>query len=219
MQRTACILAAALPAAAFAQTNIAADQKHSWSENTGWMNWRDAGNGAHGVRVHGTHLTGWIWSENLGWIAVGHGPASGSFYTNIAPDFGVNITASGATNGLAWSENAGWINFSTLSIEPLHARIDAQAGRFRGYAWGENIGWINLDHPSAFVAFNPGAGCYANCDSSTTAPTLNVADFTCFLQRFAGGESYANCDQSTTAPTLNVADFTCFLQRFAAGCG
>ena len=63
-----------------------------------------------------------------------------------------------------------------------------------------------------------GPSCYGNCDESTTAPVLNVADFTCFLQRFAAGNSYANCDESTVAPTLNVADFTCFLQRFAAGC-
>ena len=63
-----------------------------------------------------------------------------------------------------------------------------------------------------------GTTCYANCDNSTTAPILNVADFTCFLQRFAAGDSYANCDNSTTAPVLNVADFTCFLQAFAAGC-
>ena len=62
------------------------------------------------------------------------------------------------------------------------------------------------------------APCYANCDSSTTAPVLNVADFTCFLQRYAAGDSYANCDASTTPPVLNVADFTCFLQRYAAGC-
>jgi hypothetical protein len=60
--------------------------------------------------------------------------------------------------------------------------------------------------------------CYPNCDASTVAPVLNVADFTCFLQRFAAGDSYANCDGSTTAPVLNVADFTCFLQRFATGC-
>ncbi len=63
-----------------------------------------------------------------------------------------------------------------------------------------------------------GGACYANCDNSTQTPVLNVADFTCFLQRFAAGESYANCDQSTLAPVLNVADFTCFLQSFAAGC-
>jgi hypothetical protein len=60
--------------------------------------------------------------------------------------------------------------------------------------------------------------CYANCDNSTVAPILNVADFTCFLQRYAAADPYANCDGSTTPPTLNVADFTCFLQRYAAGC-
>jgi hypothetical protein len=60
--------------------------------------------------------------------------------------------------------------------------------------------------------------CYANCDQSSTAPILNVVDFTCFLNRFAAGDAYANCDGSTTAPTLNVLDFTCFLNAFAAGC-
>ncbi len=60
--------------------------------------------------------------------------------------------------------------------------------------------------------------CYANCDSSTTPPTLNVNDFVCFLNRFAAGDPYANCDASTTPPTLNVNDFVCFLNRFAAGC-
>ncbi len=60
--------------------------------------------------------------------------------------------------------------------------------------------------------------CYANCDGSTEAPVLNVADFTCFLQRFAAQDCSANCDDSTQAPRLNVADFTCYLQKFAAGC-
>jgi hypothetical protein len=60
--------------------------------------------------------------------------------------------------------------------------------------------------------------CWANCDTSTTAPTVNTADFTCFLQRYAAQDCYANCDQSTTGPTINTADFTCFLQKYAAGC-
>ena len=60
--------------------------------------------------------------------------------------------------------------------------------------------------------------CYANCDGSTTAPVLNVLDFSCFLNRFAAGDTYANCDASTTPPVLNVLDFSCFLNRFAAGC-
>ena len=63
-----------------------------------------------------------------------------------------------------------------------------------------------------------GAPCYANCDASTTAPVLNVLDFSCFLNRFAAGDTWANCDGSTTPPVLNVLDFSCFLNRFAAGC-
>jgi hypothetical protein len=62
------------------------------------------------------------------------------------------------------------------------------------------------------------APCDANCDGSTGAPALNVADFTCFLQRYATGDPYANCDASTAPPALNVADFTCFLAKYATGC-
>jgi hypothetical protein len=69
--------------------------------------------------------------------------------------------------------------------------------------------------------------CYANCDGSSTAPVLNVDDFTCFINEFAAAMSlpalqqvshYANCDGSTFAPVLNVDDFTCFINGFAQGC-
>jgi len=63
-----------------------------------------------------------------------------------------------------------------------------------------------------------GGSCYANCDLSTTAPILNVADFICFQIKYAGGDSYANCDGSTVPPVLNVADFICFQTKYAAGC-
>jgi hypothetical protein len=62
------------------------------------------------------------------------------------------------------------------------------------------------------------ASCYANCDASTAAPLLNIADFTCFLQRFSAANPAANCDSSSTPPLLNIADFTCFLTKFAGGC-
>jgi hypothetical protein len=84
------------------------------------------------------------------------------------------------------------------------------------------LGLAELIRPGAVDAVLVGAyqpcGCYANCDSSTTLPVLNVLDFACFLNRFAAGDPYANCDGSTTPPALNVLDFACFLNRFAAGC-
>jgi uncharacterized membrane protein len=91
--------------------------------------------------------------------------------------------------------------------------ISADGTRICGYGTDPNG-----TRQGFLVILDFGSVCYANCDNSTAEPRLNVADFTCFLQRFAEGSSYANCDQSTVPPVLNVADFTCFLQRFAAGC-
>jgi uncharacterized membrane protein len=77
---------------------------------------------------------------------------------------------------------------------------------------------VTQGHDRGWALVLPVAGCYANCDGSAAVPLLNVADFSCFLQRFGLGDGRANCDGSTTPPALNIADFTCFLQRFAAGC-
>ena len=225
MKHTSRMLLAALAfaAPAAAQSNISPTAKYSWSENCGWMNWRDAGSpaGSQGVVVAATYLSGYIWAENIGWINVGDGsPGSGTVYSNLnGTDFGVNIDVqTGNLSGYAWGENVGWINFAGGSIAAGAAgaaRITLlEPRRMMGYAWGENIGWINLDDAAKFV----GLGCYANCDSSTAAPVLNVNDFVCFLNRFSAGDPYANCDGSTAAPTLNVNDFTCFLNKFAVGC-
>jgi hypothetical protein len=75
-----------------------------------------------------------------------------------------------------------------------------------------------LDDVMVQVTGTPPVACYVNCDHSTVAPFLNIADFVCFQQKFAAGDSYANCDASTTPPVLNIADFVCFQQHFAAGC-
>ncbi|MBL9031130.1 MAG: hypothetical protein JNM80_05425 [Phycisphaerae bacterium] len=216
------LLAAGVAAPALAQSNVDPTNKNSWSENCGWMNWRDANGTTQGVRYYVTFLGGFAWGENIGWVNMGDGTPggpNGTAYTNSSgTDFGVNVGVGGNLNGFAWGENVGWINFGggALATPPQPARYDAAAGRFRGYAWGENIGWINLDDAGAvkFVAVS----CYANCDQSTIAPVLNVNDFTCFLNRFAANDPYANCDGSTTPPILNVNDFTCFLNKFAAGC-
>jgi hypothetical protein len=84
-------------------------------------------------------------------------------------------------------------------------------------AWmvGNGINPAGLSEP--WIARIP-PFCYANCDISTGTPVLSIADFTCFLTRFANGDAYTNCDDSTAPPVLNVVDFNCFLQRYAAGC-
>ncbi len=135
--------------------------KFAWSENAGWLNWRDADGGVAGVVVHGGFVSGFIWGENLGWINVGDGtPLNNVHYDNLDDtDFGVNIdTNTGDLFGLAWAENVGWINFDTLAeLGPFNeqARYDATTGIFSGYAWGENIGWVSLDSGTVHVGVMP----------------------------------------------------------------
>jgi probable HAF family extracellular repeat protein len=99
-----------------------------------------------------------------------------------------------SVNAVAPASEGGWIIAGSMAVPST----------------GQDIGFRATIPASAL--------CNANCDVSTAIPILNVADFTCFLQRFAAGDAYANCDGSAQTPVLNVADFTCFLQRFAAGC-
>ena len=60
-----------------------------------------------------------------------------------------------------------------------------------------------------------GSGLNAALEVSPCQPDLPPR---CFVHAFASADPSANCDHSTTAPTLNVNDFQCFLNAFAAGC-
>jgi hypothetical protein len=114
-------------------------------------------------------------------------------------------------SGLAFNPSDGRMYLVDNSTDSLYTISPSTGGAalIGSTGVGNLLGLVHIPEP---------APCYANCDNSTTSPVLNVADFTCFLQKFAAVDPYANCDGSTQAPTLNVADFTCFLQKFAAGC-
>jgi len=155
-QRFLCMALLALgPAVVLAQSGVDPDHSFAWSENLGWTNWYEEGDG--GVYLDTTFLWGFIWAENVGWINVGDGtPDDGVWYGNgTGEDFGVNLDpATGELFGLAWGENVGWINFEggALADPPQPARLDWEECRLRGFAWGENVGWINLDDAEKYVA-------------------------------------------------------------------
>jgi hypothetical protein len=172
LTRASGLLALAATTLAIAQSNVVPPDQWSWNENTGWMNWRDAGGGALGVRLNGNHLEGWIWEENTGWTNVG--PGGGPYLNTTGLNFGVNVDpATGFMSGFAWNENTGWINFDTRpSIGPQGARVDFSTYRLRGFAWAENTGWINLDDAAAFVQFAP---CFADFDKDGDVDANDLA--------------------------------------------
>lgn len=156
--------------------------KWAWGENVGWTNWLYDEPGAKGVEVALKSLSGNIWAENLGWINVGNGPASGCQYANVdGTDFGVNMTSDGDLSGFAWSENAGWINFDTSSLGTDLARLDRAAYRFRGYAWAENAGWVNMDDATS-PKFPAIQACI--CGDLDRNGIVNLFDFSTFSRCF-----------------------------------
>lgn len=140
--------------------------------------------------------------------------------------FGLNNggTSSGSVFGARVNGDSSvpWSNLPGASPDNKSRLSIAKSTQgFAMLAWGNGpFGSVDIQAQNVNPdgSFGPAAACYANCDSSTFAPVLNVNDFTCFLNRYAAGDSYANCDGSTIAPVLNVNDFSCFLNSYAAGC-
>ncbi len=137
--------------------NISDIDKFAWSETTAWINFRPFDGGA---TVNADHLTGYVWSEAIGFIKLGND--SGGPYANTNDtDWGVNVDPAGNCSGNAWSETSGWINFA-----PTHGGVtlDRTTGRFDGFAWGERIGWIHFQN--AGPAYN-----VAMANTPPNAPT------------------------------------------------
>lgn len=175
--RSVIAVIAALSAAGLAvgASSVDPNRKVAWSENCGYLNWRDAGDpdASQGVEVvSNNHLTGYIWGENIGWINTGNG---GPYANTDDTDYGVNYNSvTGELTGYAWGENVGWINFSggAMAMPPNPARIEN--GRLRGYAWGENIGWINLDdNTTKYVRIPP---CYGDANNDGVVDFNDVVE-------------------------------------------
>lgn len=210
---------------AYAQLQVSPAHKFAWSENCGYLNFKDAGDpdGAQGVRVHGAFLSGYVWGENIGWIHLGSG--AGPYVNTNGTNYGVNYNGgTGALSGYAWAENVGWVNFSggAMAVPANGARIDVGAQRLRGYAWGENIGWINLDDATKYV----GLACPADLDdgSGNGVPDggVDINDLLFFLMAFEAGTLPADLDNGTGNGVpdggVDINDLLFFLGRFEQGC-
>src|SRR3989344_8631223 len=93
------------------------------------------------------NLSGWAWSENIGWISFNSTEGGGSNY-------GVTVASNGRLSGYAWSENIGWITFNQNDLNgcpsgQCRADFDEDTGQVTGWAralsnGGGLDGWISL---------------------------------------------------------------------------
>lgn len=111
------------------------NNQYAYTENAGWVDLQ--GDNTNGIEVGISHLQGYAWNENIGWIFFGDGtPENGVYYSNaMGSDVGVNRQNGGALTGWAYSETVSFISMDTSSVGGSQVVIDPATGVFSGYAW------------------------------------------------------------------------------------
>jgi hypothetical protein len=169
------------------------------------------------------HLRASIWSGSAAsWTDLQ--PASVVGYSVCAAIFdGQQAGAAGLSRAAFWNGSASsWTDLDAIlnQSRPMEFAGSYARGIWHDESYTYVVGFgsnhLRQDSTDALLWVTP--RCYPNCDGSAAGAVLNVADFSCFLGRFAAADMYANCDGSTATPVLNVLDFSCFLQKYAAGC-
>jgi len=103
------------------------------------------------VGAEGTEdeLSGWAWSENIGWVSLNCRNGGNCEGGQDAVDYKVMIDSSGNLSGYGWSSNIGWLSFNRTGSggtgNPPQADIGNGSGaiaRINGN--GEIVGWARF---------------------------------------------------------------------------
>lgn len=104
----------------------------------------------HVISDTATPITGYAWSDNVGWISF-NCSNTGTCGTS---NYGISIAADGTISGYAWSDNIGWVSANAADVAGcpsapctpvISITTGAMTGWFRALANGGGWdGWISL---------------------------------------------------------------------------
>ena len=190
------------------------------------------------VTSAGTPITGWAWSDTVGWISL-----SGTGY-------GLSAASNGTVSGYAWSDNIGWISANAgdvagcpsgtctpkISSGTFTGWLKALAadgngwdgwislagsgygptitsGAFSGYSWGSDVvGWV--DWSLARTTYNvcaPSYSCSGNIIQHTDASCTVTNVTTCVSPNYCSIGS-STCLSYTPVFNTGTGGFTGHLQ-------
>lgn len=107
-------------------------------------------------------LTGYAWSENIGWI---------SFKDGSIP---VKVETDGRLVGYAWSENIGWIQFGGLSgipTTPYESKSQAKLNGSTLRGWARAVSGMSGDNRGGWDGWIALKGVTIQLNSTTLAST------------------------------------------------
>lgn len=104
----------------------------------------------------GENVSGWAWSENIGWIGFNDTSIQGVCDANN--NGFVDVSCGGLDTGAT-----PWRSFG-VSVDTTN-KSTGGIGSFSGYAWSDNIGWVSFT--SSDLTLCPSGSCSAQVDWST----------------------------------------------------
>jgi hypothetical protein len=170
----------------------------------------------YNVTITETELTGYLWSENYGWISLNcsngdNSCADADFkVTNTIIDVPSTIQDMlSQLGGYAWGERIGWINFGPFDYgDAEDIRVLIEDGELFGYAWGQNVGWIKFDCASAdsCVRTDWGTQCNDGVDNDSDGNADYPLDTTC-NSKSGSSESTPACSDGADNDGDLLTDF------------
>jgi len=107
-------------------------------------------------------ITGWAWSDTIGWISMG------------GAGYGMSMDTSGVVTGYAWSDNIGWVSANDADLKPActtaagpGSKVDLTGGQWNGWLRaiaggsaqsGSWDGCISMSGAGYGVSFEQGTG-------------------------------------------------------------
>ncbi len=150
------------------------------------INWRPSATASSSpVVITDTGMSGWIWSENFGWIRLAP-DSSSSTWT------GVSNNTSGNLGGYGWGIAGSWINFHPTNATSVH--IDPTNGQFNGYAFAQNFGWMYFDCNDTSAS----SCLMTDWRHDTSGSTGSTSTTACAISLFAAASSTISYGSSTT---------------------
>lgn len=154
-----------------------------------------------------TALTGYAWSDNIGWISLNCSTDPGGCSTP-AGNWGISISPAGVLSGYAWSENIGWISANSsdlagcpLSSQGCTATLSGNflTGSLRALSADNNgwDGWIRLNNENVtngYMVYYSGGGfkpCTVGGSCAWGSDVVGWVDFSMAHLACTPGTSYS----------------------------
>ena len=161
------------------------------------------------------NVSGWVWSENIGWVSFNNTSDGSAQNYGVKVDTAAKATGgNGAITGDAWGEHIGWVSFDrTKTGNPPQAPFNGGSGPIAQVDWstGKVTGWMRvlsaMDTPAFGAPTWKAPVLTAGAILTPQSDSSQAVDYSGNYLYLGGDSALAVMDISNPAGTTQVGTF------------